>query len=77
MTDVGEGSFSNKTPLLPTADQYAVWKARIYTACWAAAQVDIFSVKDVDCQAFLKKWNETDDEKGRPALEPNHSLFPR
>ena len=57
IADAVEGNFSSKTPLLRTADQYAVWKARIYTACWAACQIDIFLLKDNDCEQLLRKFN--------------------
>ncbi len=54
---------SMRCPVLHTADQYATWKQRVTTACWAASHRDIFELKDEECAAALHEYKNQKKEK--------------
>lgn len=59
-----------KCPVLKTADQYDVWKARVADACWSATGKDIFSLTDEACQFGIAALEEKAvDKKDKKAVD--------
>lgn len=57
-------------PLLRYADQYELWKARTYAACWAASRLDVFTITDAQCIQLDKSFIESNKTEVKDGEAP-------